>query len=100
MKGLTSQTRIWIDDMYMITAVQVQAYRATDDKKYIDRAAKEMVLYLDSLQSPNGLFYHAHDVPFFWGRGNGWIAAGMSELLSPFQKIILTDQELWKAIRK
>jgi rhamnogalacturonyl hydrolase YesR len=81
-KGYTPQTRMWIDDMYMITAVQVQAYRATGDKKYIERAAKEMVLYLDSLQRPNGLFFHAQDVPFFWSRGNGWMAAGMSELLS------------------
>lgn len=80
-QGLTWQTRMWIDDMFMITAVQAQAYRATGDRKYIDRAAKEMVVYLDSLQKPNGLFYHAPDVPFFWGRGNGWMAAGMSELL-------------------
>jgi unsaturated rhamnogalacturonyl hydrolase len=80
-KGMSWQTRMWIDDMFMITAVQSQAYRATGDESYIDRAAKEMVLYLDSLQRPNGLFYHAPDVPFFWGRGNGWMAAGMSELL-------------------
>jgi rhamnogalacturonyl hydrolase YesR len=80
--GLTWQTRMWIDDMFMITAAQAQAYRATGDRKYIDRAAREMVVYLDSLQMPNGLFYHAPDVPFFWGRGNGWMAAGMSELLS------------------
>jgi len=80
-KGLTWQTRLWIDDMYMITTVQTQAYRATHDAKYINRAAKEMVVYLDSLQRPNGLFFHAPDVPFFWGRGNGWMAAGMSELL-------------------
>ena len=81
-QGLTWQTRMWIDDMYMITAVQAQAYRATGERKYIDRAAKEMVVYLDELQRPNGLFYHAPDVPFFWGRGNGWMAAGMAELLS------------------
>jgi rhamnogalacturonyl hydrolase YesR len=79
--GLTWQTRMWIDDMFMITAVQAQAYRATGNLTYIDRAAKEMVIYLDSLQRSNGLFYHAPDVPFFWGRGNGWMAAGMSELL-------------------
>ncbi|MGA2268165.1 MAG: glycoside hydrolase family 88 protein [Bryobacteraceae bacterium] len=79
--GLTSETRFWIDDMYMITAVQVQAYRATGDARYIDRAALEMAPYLDKLQQPNGLFYHAPDVPFFWGRGNGWVAAGMAELL-------------------
>ena len=80
-RGLTWQTRMWIDDMFMITAAQAQAYRATGDRKYLDRAAKEMVVYLDELQRPNGLFYHAPDVPFFWGRGNGWMAAGMSELL-------------------
>lgn len=80
-KGYTWQTRLWIDDMYMITLVQAQAYRATGDEKYINLAAREMVLYLDSLQKPNGLFYHAPSSPFFWGRGNGWMAAGMTELL-------------------
>jgi unsaturated rhamnogalacturonyl hydrolase len=85
-KGLTWQTRMWIDDMFMITAVQAQAYRATGDKKYIERAAKEMVVYLDSLQKPNGLFYHAPDVPYFWGRGDGWMAVGMAELLRSLPK--------------
>ena len=81
-KGFSWQTRLWIDDMYMITLLQSQAYKVTGERKYIDRAAKEMVVYLDELQRPNGLFYHAPDVPFFWGRGNGWMAVGMTELLS------------------
>ncbi|HEU5078674.1 MAG TPA: glycoside hydrolase family 88 protein [Opitutaceae bacterium] len=80
-EGLTNETRLWIDDMFMITAVQVQAYRATGDTKYLDRTAKEMVYYLDKLQQPNGLFFHAPDAPFHWGRGNGWMAVGMTELL-------------------
>ena len=67
--------------MYMITAVQVQAYRATGDPTYLDRAALEMATYFDKLQQLNGLFYHVPDVPFFWGRGNGWVAVGMTELL-------------------
>jgi len=79
--GYSWQTRLWVDDMFMITVVQTQAYHATGNIKYIDQAAKEAVLYLDSLQKPNGLFYHAPDVPFFWGRGNGWFAVGMTELL-------------------
>lgn len=80
-RGLTWQTRLWIDDMYMITLLQAQAFRATGNREYIDRTAKEMIFYLDQLQKPNGLFYHTPDVPFFWGRGNGWMAAGMTELL-------------------
>ena len=81
-KGYSWQTRLWIDDMYMITIVQAEAYHVTGDKKYINRAAKEMVLYLDELQHKNGLFYHAPDVPYYWGRGDGWMAVGMTELLA------------------
>lgn len=84
--GITHEARYWIDDMYMITAVQVQAYRATGDSIYLDRAAKTMVAYLNRLQQPNGLFFHAPDARFYWGRGNGWQAAGMSELLLSMPK--------------
>jgi unsaturated rhamnogalacturonyl hydrolase len=84
--GLTSESRFWIDDMFMITAVQVQAYRATNDRKYIDRAALEMTAYLEKLQQPNGLFYHAPDVPFYWARGDGWVAVGMAEMLRSLPK--------------
>jgi rhamnogalacturonyl hydrolase YesR len=84
--GYSWQTRIWIDDMFMITAVQSQAYRATGDRKYIDRAAKEMVLYLDKIQLENGLFYHSPNAHFSWGRGNGWMAVGMAEMLRNIPK--------------
>ena len=40
--GITTEARYWIDDMYMIPAVQVQAFRATKDAKYLDRAALTM----------------------------------------------------------
>ena len=72
--------------MYMITSVQIQAYRATKNKKYLENAAKTLVAYLDKLQQPNGLFFHAPDAQFYWGRGNGWQAAGMTELLLSLPK--------------
>ena len=85
-KGYSWQTRIWIDDMFMITTIQSQAYRSTGDRKYIDRAAREMAMYLKKIQRPNGLFYHSPEAPFFWARGNGWMAAGMAQLLSILPK--------------
>ncbi|UGU17436.1 glycoside hydrolase family 88 protein [Sinomicrobium kalidii] len=85
-KGFSWQTRLWIDDMYMITVVQSEAYKVTGDRKYLDRAAREMVMYLDELQRPNGLFYHAPDVPYYWARGDGWMAVGMSDLLRMMPK--------------
>jgi rhamnogalacturonyl hydrolase YesR len=79
--GLSWQTRYWIDDMFMITMAQSQAYRATGDRRYIERAALEAVAYLERLQRPNGLFYHAPEAPHHWACGNGWMAVGMAELL-------------------
>lgn len=85
-KGYTWQTRMWIDDMYMITIVQSRAYLATGDSKYLDRAANEMCMYLDELQNDNGLFYHAPDVPYYWCRGDGWMATGLTEMLKIMPK--------------
>lgn len=79
--GITTEARYWIDDMYMIPLVQTQAFRATGDAKYMDRAALTMSTYFDKMQEPNGLFYHGTNAHFFWGRGNGWMAAGSAELL-------------------
>lgn len=79
--GITSEARYWVDDMFMITSLQIQAFRATGDAKYLDRAALTMVSYLDRLQQPNGLFFHTAASPVYWGRGNGWVAAGMTEML-------------------
>lgn len=95
-EGYSWQTRFWLDDMYMITTIQAQAYRVTNNSKYIDRAAREMVLYLDSIQQPSGLFYHAPTSPFCWSRGNGWMAVGMSELL----RMLPQENPHWAEIMK
>lgn len=80
--GITSDARYWIDDMYMITSLQVYAYRATKDSKYLDRAAKTMLAYIAALQqSKDGLFWHTKQSKAYWGRANGWVASGMTELL-------------------
>jgi rhamnogalacturonyl hydrolase YesR len=88
------QTRGAIDDMFMMTSLQVQAYRAlkmTPDRAseadaYIDYMAKTMVTYL-AKQKANGLFFHNDaEGPVHWGRGNGWFAAGMAEIMRDLPK--------------
>ena len=79
--GLTEFSRFWVDDMYMVGSLQVQAFKSTGDKVYLDRAALHLKTYVDNLQRPNGMFYHREDAPFFWGRGNGWAAAALTEIL-------------------
>ncbi len=77
----TNQTRNAIDDMFMMTGLQLEAYRATKEAKYIDFMATTMVNYLKA-QQPNGLFFHNVDeARVHWARGNGWFAAGMAEMM-------------------
>lgn len=79
--GMTSQSRYWIDDMFMIGALQLKAYTLTGNLVYLERTALTVNNYLKKLQKDNGLFHHGHEAPFFWGRGNGWCAAAMAQLL-------------------
>ncbi|MBR0196714.1 MAG: glycoside hydrolase family 88 protein [Kiritimatiellae bacterium] len=106
-KGYSPETRLWIDDMYMISVLQGLAYRATNDRKYIERSAKEMCLYLKRLQREDGLFNHAPSAPFAWGRGNGWMAAAMAMNLallpkdSEWREPILADYiKMMKALKE
>ena len=80
--GITKDARYWADDMFMITGLQVYAYRATKDLKYLTRSAQTMKAYLSALQQADGNFWHTKQSKAYWGRANGWVAAGMSELLT------------------
>ncbi len=79
--GLSSETRYYIDDAFKLCAMQMLAYRATQKADYAANAVKEMNAFVDQLQQPTGLFFHGPDAHVYWGRGNGWIAAGLTEML-------------------
>lgn len=93
--GLSSFTRFWVDDMYMVGSLQSQAYKSLADTVYLNRAAKTIKVYCDKLQRPNGLFYHRDDAPFYWGRGNGWAAAAFAEII----QILPQDHIYYKDIK-
>jgi len=80
--GLPRDSRFWIDDMWMIASLQTEAFRATQESRYLDRAAIVLEKYAERLQQPNGLFFHGENARFFWGRGNGWVAAALAFTLS------------------
>lgn len=103
--GMSKQTRYWIDDIYMVNILQVQAYKATKNKLYLQRAALQTANYLIKLQQRNGLFFHGENAPFFWGRGNGWVAAGLAVLLAElpasnphYSKIVAGYQRMMSAL--
>lgn len=79
--GVAEYTRYWVDDMYMVCNLQTQAFRNTKNPVYLDRAFTQLLAYCDKLQQPGGLFRHNLESPYFWGRGNGWAAVSMTELI-------------------
>jgi unsaturated rhamnogalacturonyl hydrolase len=82
--GLGRHTRFWIDDTYMIGSLQAQAYKSMGNIIYADRAVTQLLGYMGAviqMQQANGLFYHTQSSPNHWGRGNGWAAASMTEVL-------------------
>jgi rhamnogalacturonyl hydrolase YesR len=100
--GLSPYTRFWIDDTYMIGSLQAQAYKSMADIIYANRAVTQLLGYMgevENLQQPNGLFYHTLSAPIHWGRGNGWAAAAMTEVLSclheddPNRPLLLTKYQ-------
>jgi rhamnogalacturonyl hydrolase YesR len=101
------EARYWVDDLYMMPINQMQAYRATHDKVYLDRTAQMFSTYFDRLQQPDGLFYHGIGAPYYWSRGDGWVAAGVTELLRElptdhplFPKIFAGYQKMMAALLK
>lgn len=79
--GLSSQNKYYLDESYKIGAMQILAYRATQKAEYADHAVAEMSVFIDKLQQADGLFFHGPDAHVYWGRGNGWMAAGLAQVL-------------------
>ncbi|MHC4646196.1 MAG: glycoside hydrolase family 88/105 protein [Planctomycetota bacterium] len=98
--GLPGYTRFWVDDMFGIGLLQGQACKYLGQSKYADRGLHSLLVHAGKLQQPNGLFHHAADnAPFFWGRGNGWAAAGMAELLLHLPKEYPKREQLLRVYR-
>lgn len=98
--GMTRQTRYWIDDVFMVSSLQLEAFKATSEKKYLERASLFTANYADSLQQENGLFHHGPEAPIYWGRGNGWMAVGLAATISTLPPQDLRYEKIVEAYRK
>jgi rhamnogalacturonyl hydrolase YesR len=68
------------EDMFFAAAVLGRAFNLTGNAAYIDVLSG--FLLGGEVQQPDGLFWHADDYPYFWGRGNGFAAMGFAETLT------------------
>ncbi|WP_462317178.1 glycoside hydrolase family 88/105 protein [Marinilabilia sp.] len=92
--GLTWQARWWIDDAYMVAAVDALATRITGDQTWVNNSALLLEAYCRVLQADNGLLPHSDNTPYYWGRGVGWVAAGLTEALTTMK----TDHPMYDDI--
>ena len=68
------------EDMFMAGALLGRAFQLTGERRYVDILA-QFLLDAD-IQQDNGLFWHCRPAPFYWGRGNGFAALGLTETLT------------------
>ncbi len=80
--GVAEYGQGWTDDMFMSAAILARVGRQPDHRDALDAAAQLLVDYAARLQRPDGVFIHATDGPFAWGRGNGFAALGLIETLT------------------
>ena len=89
-------TGVWVDDMFMGTAVLVEWAKITGDVEYLEYACwqlKRITEYLYREEHEDGLLHHGYN--FWtgdlscckWGRGNGWAFIAMTEVLEAGQKM-------------
>jgi rhamnogalacturonyl hydrolase YesR len=80
--GIAEYGQGWTDDMFMASSILAHDGARSGRMADIDVAARLLIDYAKRLQRPDGLFNHADDGPAAWGRGNGFAAFGLMELLS------------------
>ena len=68
----------WSDDIFLGTVASSLA----GDADGLAAAVRLVDRYAELLQQSNGLWHHAPDAPTAWGRGNGFAALGLAELLT------------------
>ena len=76
--GVPRHASGWSDDFYLGTIAAVRAGNA----EALAAAVRLVTTTAARLQQPSGLFHHDADAPTAWGRGNGFGALGLAELLT------------------
>lgn len=86
---------VWVDSVMMYGVFAGWYGNTAGDAEVLDFAQRQPALFAKYLQDPEtGLFYHSywtragHTWPkkkIFWGRGNGWVIAGLPLTLRNFE---------------
>lgn len=82
------KNQLWADSVFMAGIFLVAYAKEIDDKDLMHFAVSQVKIHIESLfDKEAGLFNHGyHALEYrrlggFWGRGNGWIAAALAEIM-------------------
>lgn len=77
---ITTDIDVRVEDFFFSGTLLGRAYKLSGDRKF----AEKLVGFLISIdtQQENGLYWHCHASPYFWGRGNAFAAMGFAEALT------------------
>jgi hypothetical protein len=90
----------WTDDMFMATSVLARSGVRPGHTGDLDAAARLLTDHAKRLQRPDGLFNHAADAPAAWGRGNGFAAFGLMEVLTRLPESHTARAQLLDVLRR
>lgn len=86
----------WCDALFMGPTVWAKMANVTGNGKYLDFMVKEYKVATDYLYSPSDQLYfrdsryfdtpEANGAKMFWGRGNGWVFAGLPVIIRELPK--------------
>jgi rhamnogalacturonyl hydrolase YesR len=81
----------WCDALYMAPPVWAELYGITKNRAYLDRMDRQWWVTSNLLYDPSEHLYsrdtsfldkrEANGKKIFWSRGNGWVMAGLAEVL-------------------
>lgn len=84
----------WVDGLYMVMPVMTKLYKLTNNPRYLDKLY-DYFIYADSLMFDprENLYYRdaryvypkhktASGKKDFWSRGNGWVFAGLAQIIN------------------
>lgn len=107
-KPSTYERWSWCDALYMAPPVYTRLYAMTGDDKYMAFADKEYkATYFQLFDKTENLFFRdsryfnqveANGRKVFWGRGNGWVIAGLAEMLKTLPQVDITYRPFYEEL--
>lgn len=98
---------VWLDDLYMSIPFLARMGKLTNDRKYFDLAARQVIQFTKYMyDTPSGLYYHCYyddtkeQGVAHWGRTNGWSIVAQANLLEFLPKDHLDRTELIRIFKQ